>query len=229
MSKSVDEFQTSLDELKAKYTATTTAESSNESNLTPESKRHCMQNLDETIETLIKIKKNLKEAKLGNPVNVVQVIGLERLAKPLTTSQFQKCLDEIACRYSRDARQESDFRVKSLKTEENFNLDNEMKMKRNNEYFIEFESEEQALTAVGIGDMQLSVDNGGGRSGVPIKYVFPTRTSAIRAAYRAIGNLINRLGEVDKQLKALGAIPGSGVEYQDCLNHFYKRKSLMAV
>jgi hypothetical protein len=55
---------------------------------------------------------------------------------------------------------------------------------------------------------------------VGINFV-PCQDSTFRETYRAVGNLILRLKEVDKQLKALGAVPGRGgvPELSDMLVH----------
>jgi hypothetical protein len=64
------------------------------------------------------------------------------------------------------------------------------------EVFVQFESEEQACSVLGLrGDFRFTI---------------PSKTRSTRASYRKIGELVLQLKQVDAEIRALGAVPGRG-------------------
>ena len=84
---------------------------------------------------------------------------------------------------------------------------------KNAEVFVKFGSVEQAVYVQILGEnkgmMTITVKREGCNHSFGIRFV-PCPDATVRATYRNIGDLILRLKEVDRQLKALGAVPGRG-------------------
>jgi hypothetical protein len=195
-------FRKVLGELKSKCEGEAT-----ESDSSPENKKICLDNLGETIESLMKIKKDLQEAERGNPVTVVQVLGLERFGSvpnTLTKADFRNSFESLNHRKRVEPIQLPE--IVSVEMEENFQVDGGKRVKCVRECFIEFASEEQACMVLAMKKLQLTVKNSNECYGSSVEFIQPSRPASARKTFRTIGNLLTRLNAIGWELKTIGAV-----------------------
>jgi hypothetical protein len=93
--------------------------------------------------------------------------------------------------------------------EKNYMLDESGKVLSGvvNEWYIRFGSEKEARNVLGL---QRFVLSGGGNVGRIVTFAKPVRSSAIRATFRNIGTLVERIRGIEKELLDMGAVYDCG-------------------
>jgi hypothetical protein len=210
-SKSADEFKKTLAELRCKY-----EREADDSELSPEYKRQCLESLKGTIKALIKIEKDLTSAEgIGRKSSdVVQVMNIgihcSNYNCPVPSKgDFRRSFDML---FDVQRRMHSpkafNVEIVSLDIERNYKLDKDMRVdvKPTLEFFIKFESEEQACMVLGMKSMTLMF----GQLRVTVEFVQPTQSYATRKTFRTIGDSIVRLNAIEDEYKKIGAVRQMG-------------------
>ena len=162
--------------------------------MSPEGKRKCMDDLENTIKTLQKIKGNLKEADDHSPdKNLVQVLWKGPLSFTFTRQDVIQSFAAIRL----------PVQVVSVEYQDNFTLTPNKFLEPIRMCFIKFVTEEEASMVLGLKQMVLSVQR---HVGYSIEFIPPTQSSATYKTFRIIGNSIARLGEIIKEYKKIGAV-----------------------
>lgn len=176
--------------------------------MTPEGKRKCVEDLENAIQTLWKIKKNLKETDdCSSDKNLVQVIWKERNILTFTKQDFEKAFSELN---SRRRQPVYDPRIKSVTMQDNFKLDSDKTLQPTRMCFIEFSTEEDVSMALGLKGLNVHVNMSSGCWGVGVEFIHPTQSSSTHKTFSIIGNSLARLQEIDGELKKIGAIRRQG-------------------
>jgi len=168
----------------------------------PEARRECQDRLDMTVKTLLKIQKDLVDADKADPdAKVVLVVGA-CLGVEATADNFKQSF--VSARIPG-----LDPAGIELAVEKNYMLDGSGKVLSGvvNEWYIRFGSEKEARNVLGL---QRFVLSGGGNVGRIVTFAKPVRSSAIRATFRNIGTLVERIRGIEKELLDMGAVYGSG-------------------
>ena len=186
-----------------------------DSELSPENKRQCLDNLKQTIETLIKLEKDLKRTEASKSTIVVQVLIDGSGGRVVSKDDFRKSFDRLNEQRLNDQRRSShtsqtlasNVEITAVDIEENFKLDDKMcvNTKPMMEYFIHFESEEQARLVLEMKSMQFYLASPTGLV-TSAQFVKPTQPYEIRKTLRTIGNLLIRLDKIQDEFKKIGAV-----------------------
>lgn len=200
------EFTRDLGDIKSR----TMAEANKFDDLSLEGKRKCMEELEDTIQTLQKIKKNLKEVDDCSPdKNVVQVIFHGDKSVTFTKRDFERSLDEL----NSGRRQLVDVPsgcIESVTMQDNFTLDLNRNLQPIRMCFIEFSTEEDVYMALRLKKMNVGIKTNSRINYVNVEFIQPTQSSATHKTFRTIGNSLARLGEIDKELNKIGAVRRQG-------------------
>lgn len=201
----MDEFQKQLGSVENRMNEV----SQDYPDLSPESRRECQENLDKTIKTLLRIQKKLFDAdkEESNPeANVVQLLGLS--GKDVQPSDFIVSF-ENAVKSSQDRRE----KIKWIPgyfdfiTEHNYTPGKNSKLKAAEEqHFLIFRQTRDARHTLDLKRLDVTLKTEHRVVDTSIKFVKPTHSSATRETYREIGKLIDRINEIDEELKTLGAV-----------------------
>jgi hypothetical protein len=189
--------------------------------MSPEGRRECREHLDKTVETLLKIQKELLDAdKAGSDpdARVVQVLGLN--GRVVLSSDFRYSFEAASgkLRWS-----PSRF---NLDTEYNYEMDKDLKLKPGEKQrFLVFSNVKDARHALGLKEFTLIIKDGTGSTGIPVQFVKPAQNSATRETLRKIGGLVDRIKEIDDELKSIGAVReyGDGVPTVSSTTHLDKK------
>jgi len=178
--------------------------------LSPDSRRECQEKLDETLKTLQKIRKDLADADKDDPdARIVQVLGLK--GQHAVTSDFKVSFEKANEQMRQDERKwiPGHFNVD---TEFNYTVDVEFKLKPvESQTFVTFNHVRDACHVLGMKEFHLVIKGNGGMQNFSVKFVKPAQNSATRALFRKIGGLVDRIKEIEKELKELGAVRDCGV------------------
>lgn len=165
-----------------------------------EGKRKCLESLDQTIATLHKIKKDLGDAdKRMLDANVVQVLWQGGDNVTFTKEGFVRGFQSMC-------HPRAVPNIVAVSTQDNFMLDSNKFLKPIRVCFAKFSTEEEACTAMGLKEM-IYFD---GSHGFNVQFIPPTQPPTTRDNYRRAGKMVARLGEINKELKAIGAVRECG-------------------
>lgn len=181
--------------------------------LSPEGRRACREHLDQTAKTLQKIQRELEEADkadLDPDARVVQVLGVG--GRVVWSSDFRRSFESLPAKHIIDHSNESFLKwipaPFELETEYNYALDKNLKLKPAEEqHFITFNNVKDARHALGLKDCVLTLKE---IKMIPVTFVKPAQNSATRETFRKIGGLVDRVKEIEKELKTLGAVRDHG-------------------
>ena len=170
-----------------------------------EGKRKCLDTLDETIQTLQRIKRDLKEAhtKLPN-ANEVQV---EFNAEPYKTATFTK--EEFVKSFELiNARRRGPVipipNIVNVRMEDNFQLDANKHLQPVRMCFVKFTTADEKDMVLGLRELQTTFQYNGEKRSSNIKLIEPTQTPEVHETLRCIGKLVTRLESINKELKHIG-------------------------
>ena len=174
----------------------------------PEGKRKCMDDLENALHVLQKIKKNLKEADDHSPdKKIVQVVWNGQQTLVPTKGDFERYFEEYNSGCKKQAFDNAP-RIKSVVMQDNFKLDDKKYLKPTLMCFIQFSNEEDCCIVLGLGGLNLRINNRG--FGINVQFIQPTESQATHKTLRIIGNSIARLEEIDKELKKIGVVRDQG-------------------
>lgn len=196
-------------------------------------KRKCIDSLEQTIETLCKIKKDLSSADKQMPdTNVVQLLWSGDDNKTFTKEEIVKGLELM---YSHQGSSALPVPlIIAVSMQDNYILDANRFLKPIRMCFIKFSTDEDVCIALGLKEMRYTE----GSQGFTAHFILPTQTSSTRDYYRSIGKLVTRLGEIDNELTKIGAVReygtnpklGSGfVDKSIVLDALVKMKAVLAI
>lgn len=190
----------------------------------------CEEELDETIESLEKIKKSLK----AKDNATVEIKNWRCLSTQYTLDNFnnsiqnaftgQKDIPVVTAFYFEDIF----FNKKGV-----FHGDNDL-FEQDRAAFLDFECNDQAERMLGMRTLRVFAD--WMRFGVTIELTRPSRPAAVRQAFRNIGNGINRIKEIRAEYETIGINKNSGgppelsdsymdkAAYSDMLDQIKKRR-----
>ena len=167
--------------------------------LSPEAQKDVRERLEQTVATLLKLQRDLKQVDCGDGVDArtVQVVGLHPGWK-VTASDFGK---SFSVQNGRKTAFVPDGLA--LTTENNYMMDGTGKvLGAVQEWYIVFGRKEDACHALVLCDFNVSFA-GTGRN---VKFIKPAQSSATRATFRKIGPLVERVRAIDEELKTMGAV-----------------------
>ena len=171
-----------------------------------EGKRKCMEDLDNAIQTLQKIKTNLKETDDCSPdKNVVQVVWRWHKDTIPTKEDFDRSFDLLNSRSSKSPKPVYVPCIKSVVIQDNFTLDTNKNIQPVKTCFVYLSTEEDFYTVLGFKEFQVSVKTQHGSSGLQVEFTLPSHSMATYKTLSTIGNSLARLEEIDKELKKIGA------------------------
>jgi hypothetical protein len=179
-----------------------------------EGKRKCLDTLEETMQTLQKIKQDLTGAEDHTPdTHEVQIIlksGKSKIAdftKEEITAGFLAANHQNRGSYA--------IPIPSILTvtlEDNFQPDANGYLQPIRMCFVGFSSEEEVRMVLGFEVMQISHQiTNSVRVGHAIQFIQPVQIPEVRKIFRHIGYLVTRLDTVNQELKNIGAIRGEGI------------------
>jgi hypothetical protein len=176
----------------------------------PEGKRKCMDDLENALHVLQKIKKNLKEAdEHSSDKNLVQVLWKRGLSITFTKEDFEQAFHEINAQTNARIIPPSKPlpvpNIKSVVMQDGFRLDDDKYLQSVRLCFIQFSNDEDYSMVLGLEKLQV-----GRGFGHDVKFIQPTHSQAMHKTLCIIGNSLFRLGEIDKELKKIGAVKNQG-------------------
>ena len=184
--------------------------------MTPEGKRKCMDDLENAIQTLRKIKKNLKEADDGSfDKNFVQVVlpgGWHQGLVSLTTTKeeiekaFKMAITRLYPRPQPSCEVPPVPCIKSVEMQDNFKLDQNKNLLPQRMCFIKFSTEAEASMALGLKKIYTRIEHNSVHFNTEVELICPTHSMDTYKTLRTIGNSLARLQEIDVELKKIGAI-----------------------
>lgn len=163
--------------------------------LSPVEQQECLTSLETTMKTLTAMREGLTTpTKQAHHDDTVQLLGVPN--EPL--DQVQALLTKVLpC--------VSGFTVLR---EDNYQLDADLRPVPVVEHFICFRKNNDARNALGLQVLQGTP--GTANTTVAVNVVKPTQTPTVRAKYRRIGTLVDRLREIRQELEAIGAVRDGG-------------------
>ena len=202
------EFTRDLGDIKSR----TMVEANTFGDLPLEGKRKCMENLEDTIKTLQKIKHNLEEAEDSSPdKHLVQVLWKGRHPSFTFTKQdFEKAFHGINARIFPPSKPLPVPNIKSVVMQDGFRLDDDKYLQSIRLCFIQFSNDEDYSMVLGLEKMDVDVQIPSSIHGINVQFIQPTQSQAMHKTLRIIGNSLFRLGEIDKELKKIGAVRAQG-------------------
>ena len=211
----MEEFQQQLGAVKSEMTQKMQAYP----DMDPEERRECQERLDHTVKTLLKIQKNLVDAdksEMNPDSRIVRVLGLHT-SYNVDASHFVRSFEQARF---------SGFNPSGLKLfkETNYPLDGSGKVLPApvDEWYISFRLTKEAEFALTIRDFQLNF-SGTGRT---VKFAKPATPSPVRATFREIGALVERIKEIENERKEMGAVYEYG-EYKPDPNQYLDKAWFM--
>lgn len=213
------EFAEDLDAIKSRAKAN----SQSFEDMPLEGKRKCMEDLDDAIETLQRIKKNLKKADDRSPdKHLVQVLWKgHHPSFTFTKRDFEKAFHLINARIIPPSKPLPVPGIKSVVMQDGFRLDDDKYLQSVRLCFIQFSNDEDYSMVLGLEKMDVNVQIQSSIHCINVQFIQPTRSQAMHKTLRIIGNSLFRLGEIDKELKKIGAVknqagmPELGPEFID--------------
>jgi len=172
--------------------------------LTPEARKEVRKRLDQTVESLLKMQRDLKQIDGGGvDARTVQVVGLHS-GWGVKGSDFEDSFAKIHGNLRRHERDQVVIPAKlNLNMEHNYKLDVTGRVVGAvEEFYLTFRSEEDVCYALGLMDFTLYF-SGTGRQ---VKFAKPAQSSATRAMFRKIGKLVERVRVIEGELKSMGAV-----------------------
>jgi hypothetical protein len=176
--------------------------------LPKECKRKCLDELEQTIQTLQKIKRNLgeggdAESQSSDKKNVVQVLWKSEKSRSFTKQDVINSFQGYGHRPVSHKVPE----IISVEFQDNFTLDSKKYLQPLRMCFIKFSTKEEASYALGLNDLiiYVKIDSSSSSTSFPVQFIQPTQTPATHSTLRCIGTLITRLGEIEKEFKNIGA------------------------
>jgi hypothetical protein len=163
----------------------------------PEGKRKCLESLEQTIATLQQIKKDLL-TEHPDPT-VAQVLWRGDTQVTFTKEGFVKGF-QVMHRRTRVPD------IVEVYTQDDFIPDADRFLQPVRTCFVRFSTPEEACAAMALEEM-IYVD---GMRGFNIRFAPPTQASASRDTYRRAGRMVARLGEIGRELRAVGAVRDCG-------------------
>lgn len=205
MAKPVEAFKDQLKEVLASVEGI----AEEDPDLSPESRQESKDYLEKVIKTAQKVHKELQEAEKADPDSrIVQVVGLK--SKNATVEDFEesfKHLETQGKRFRTGHEYSWTPAIKSLKKEINYSLDaNHMLQPAAAEWFLEFQKTSDTKHALAMPPFNLQVKQPHGAVGFHVNFVKPSQDLTLRATFRKIGDLVERLKAIDKEYKEIGAI-----------------------
>ena len=196
--------------------------------LTPEARKKVRKRLDQTVESLLKMQRDLKHIDGGGvDARTVQVLRLPS-GRGVKASDFEDSFAnlplDLKIHEGDQVRTPAKFK---LTMEHNYKLDMTGKvLGAAEECYLTFRSEEDACYALGLEDFNLSFKTPGGRAGTSVKFSKPAQSSAKRAMFRKIGKLVERVRVIQGELKSMGAV-WEGGGYKPDPNKYLDRSWFM--
>ena len=164
------------------------------SDMPPEGKRKCLESLEQTIATLQQIKQDLAEH--PDP-NVAQVLWRDDTRVTFTKEGFVKGF-QVMHRRTRVPH------IVEVYTQDDFIPDADRFLQPVRTCFVRFSTPEEACAAMALEEM-IYVD---GMRGFNIRFAPPTQAAS--DTYRRAGRMVARLGEIGRELRAVGAVRDCG-------------------
>lgn len=175
--------------------------------MSPEARRECQERLDKTVRTLVKIQKDLrevdmKEADAGG--RVVQVLGM-RAGCEAKASHFGYSFSVAA------GKSKTRHFLEKAYVPDGLTLTKELNYTVNagwvlpgavDEWFITFSREEDACYALGMKELTLHCEN----ACFTVKFVKPEQDAGVRATFRKIGPLVERVKAIERELKLMAVV-----------------------
>lgn len=167
----------------------------------PEARRECQDRLDQTVKTLLKIQKDLVKADKVDPDAKVLLVVQTRPGWEVTACDFVHSFARARISGINPAGIE-------LFKEKNYMLDESGKVLSGavDEWYIRFGSEKEARNALGLQRFEICLSG----SGYIVNFGKPVQTFAVRATFRKIGALVERIREIEKELLKMGAVYDCG-------------------
>lgn len=189
------------------------------SELSPEGKKQCQARLEETVNTLLKIQKDLANADPDD--RTVCVIGLHAVFG-VKASDFINSFSK----FPGDSGRNTGARYLitgglALTMEKNFTVDQSSLALsgETDEWFLTFERVDDACYALGLGDFMLCF----GGTGRYVKFSKPLQRSATRVMFRQIGALVGRVRVIREKYILMGVRLDTGLPMVD--DHKYWDKA----
>ena len=196
----MDGFSQVLDEVEKDATGTV----QEFPDLTPEARKAVRKRLDQTVESLLKMQKDLKQADCGSvDARTVMVTGLHPVWKVESGDFVQSFCNLARTKGSHEKQPSVGALSVNLKIEHNYMMDGTGKvLGAVPEYYLIFGREEDACYALGLQEFRLYF-HGTSRD---VNFIPPTKSTATRAAFRKIGGLVERVRAIGEELKNMGAV-----------------------
>lgn len=178
-------------------------------------KRKCIDDLESTIQSLQKIKRDLKEAEDSSPdKNLVQVLWNYPGECTFAKLDFEQAFLIASSRRSAIPVP----RITSVVMHDNFSLDGDKKLQPTRMCFIKFLTEDDACLALELKEMR--VRSKPSSCSLNVQFIQPAQSLATHKTFRIIGKSLARLEEINKELKKIGSIrqggmPALGPGFQD--------------
>jgi hypothetical protein len=179
-----------------------------------ERKRKCLDTLEETMQTLQKIKQDLTRAEDHTPdTHEVQIILKSGKSK---IADFTK-EDLIAGFHAANHRNRGSYvipipNILTVTLEDNFQLDDNKYLQPARMCFVRFSSEEEVSMVLGFEELQISHQTTDSvRVSHHIRFIPPVQIPEVRKIFRHIGTLLTRLDIINQELKKIGAIREHGM------------------
>lgn len=175
-----------------------------------EGKRKCLESLEQTIQSLKKIQKNLEDVDKTEMLDnrVVQVLwngGPKDIL--FTTEAFVEAFRAMEMRARREFDEACIPKLLTVDMEDNFILDEEKHVQPVRMCFIVCKNKKSASVVVGMRELQVKVRSSKNDCHIiPVEFVRPSQTSAERTKLRRIGQLLERLSGIEKEFVRLGAV-----------------------
>ena len=178
--------------------------------LSPEARKECQARLDETVDCLLKIQRNLKQGGWNVDARTVRVLGLYA-GWGVKASDFGVSFSKAAGNLRKNERDQAFIPDGlALTMEHNYIMDGTGKvLGAAEDWYITFGREEDACYALGLGNFMLYWAG----TGREVKFAKPAQSSATRATFRKIGPLVERVRAIEMELKLIGAVWDGG-EYK---------------
>ena len=176
--------------------------------LSPEDQAQCLERVKQTMAVLGRIQRDFQKD-VSRHSNVLQIIGLDAETSVLATARnFENSFMEGV-----PAMRGSHGRLVVL-METNYTPDHTGRLQKTDDVFVQFHRDSDMDYAFGLKSLYLRVPNGerppqtaSGRTihQCQVKLVPPPRTAAKRKTFREIGALVESLGAIEEEYRAMGA------------------------
>jgi hypothetical protein len=179
-----------------------------------EGKQKCLVSLQQTIQTLQKIQKDLKSEASGNPdPTLIQVLWSGNQMVRFTKDGFTKGFEDMNRRVQFGVRLPVTpiLSIASVDMKDGYILDSEKFLKATCMCFVKFSTEEDAYMALGIKNVSVRHQPTETTPGIlggshVVEFVQPAHSQAALAEFKYIGGLLQRLEDINKELTDIGAV-----------------------